>query len=260
MSGEITEKQRKARQSNARKLNPEITLEQAIEEGWFEPTDGLCVCGCGKKTELAERTLRSKKWVKDQPLRYISGHNISFTGIKHHKTCPPNCGEVKKCGACGEVKNLDQFRSQFGGHLGLRSCCIECSLLKEAARRKHDALKNGRSYEPVKGRTKEERAQRKKISRKRSHYLARFRITLEEYNLLLKHQEYKCLICKRHQDEFKYNLAIDHDHSCCPGYKTCGKCIRGLLCVNCNNALGAFGESIEILQSSIKYLENYALV
>lgn len=29
-------------------------------------------------------------------------------------------------------------------------------------------------------------------------------------------------------------LNIDHDHKCCPGAKTCGKCTRGLLCNSCN--------------------------
>lgn len=37
-------------------------------------------------------------------------------------------------------------------------------------------------------------------------------------------------------------LVVDHDHGCCPGEKSCGACVRGLLCGGCNSAAGMLGE------------------
>lgn len=49
-------------------------------------------------------------------------------------------------------------------------------------------------------------------------------------------------------------LVVDHDHSCCPGAYTCGKCFRGWLCHGCNTGLGKLGDSVESLEKAIQYL------
>lgn len=49
-------------------------------------------------------------------------------------------------------------------------------------------------------------------------------------------------------------IHVDHDHSCCPGTKSCGKCVRGGLCGSCNMALGAFGDDINVVRAAVSYL------
>lgn len=82
-----------------------------------------------------------------------------------------------------------------------------------------------------------------------------FNLTPEKYALLLAAQGGKCAIC--HRKPISKRLACDHDHKCCPGPVSCGECVRGLLCRNCNrNVLGGLREDIDALKRAIAYLEN----
>lgn len=76
-----------------------------------------------------------------------------------------------------------------------------------------------------------------------------------KYNEMLKAQGEKCYSCDRHQSEFEEVFQVDHNHSCCPGSKSCGKCIRGLLCGSCNLILGLCKDNSEVLKKLINYLE-----
>lgn len=50
-------------------------------------------------------------------------------------------------------------------------------------------------------------------------------------------------------------LAVDHDHSCCPGGETCGNCIRGLLCYGCNVGIGNLRDNPALLRKAAEYIE-----
>lgn len=80
-----------------------------------------------------------------------------------------------------------------------------------------------------------------------------FNMSREEYDRILKEQDDRCAICRK-PDPRGWKLAVDHDHDCCPGSRTCGSCNRGLLCVNCNTAVGSFSEDIGNLQRALEYL------
>ena len=47
---------------------------------------------------------------------------------------------------------------------------------------------------------------------------------------------------------------VDHDHSCCPGKRSCGGCVRGLTCKNCNLMLGFAEDSESKLLGGAAYI------
>lgn len=61
----------------------------------------------------------------------------------------------------------------------------------------------------------------------------------------------ECDICGK-----KARLNIDHDHKCCPALPACGGCVRGVLCQQCNHALGLIGDSQYILDKMSDYLNS----
>lgn len=60
-----------------------------------------------------------------------------------------------------------------------------------------------------------------------------------------------CDIC----GEAKISLCVDHDHSCCPSGRSCGSCVRGLLCAPCNKGIGHLSDNPALLRAAADYLE-----
>jgi hypothetical protein len=71
-------------------------------------------------------------------------------------------------------------------------------------------------------------------------------VTQEQFDEMFCAQEGKCAICRIGHDELKYQLCVDHCHA--TGH------IRGLLCRNCNVAVGKLYDSVQMLQRAIDYL------
>lgn len=81
-------------------------------------------------------------------------------------------------------------------------------------------------------------------------------ITRAEYDRILDEQDSACAICGK--PELKQRLSVDHDHSCCPGwYENCGKCTRGILCHQCNSAVGFLDDNIKSAENLVAYLRKY---
>jgi hypothetical protein len=83
-------------------------------------------------------------------------------------------------------------------------------------------------------------------------------ISADTYKERAAEQGWKCAICASTSPGGKGNLHVDHDHGCCPGSYSCGKCMRGLLCHLCNTGLGLMRDNPSILRAAAEYLEQYA--
>lgn len=66
----------------------------------------------------------------------------------------------------------------------------------------------------------------------------------------------RCAVCGT---ELKLTKTIlDHRRNHCSNPAGCRICWRGALCHRCNQGIGFFKESIELLQSAVSYLESWS--
>ena len=94
-----------------------------------------------------------------------------------------------------------------------------------------------------------------KIVARRCRLLMTYNLTVEQYDALLVAQGGGCAICETKTPGGRGTFHVDHDHSCCSGRKTCGKCVRGLLCHSCNIGQGHFKDDPARLIASANYLK-----
>ena len=141
---------------------------------------------------------------------------------------------TKVCTMCGEERPLSAFRSRGGPlqHL-LKSRCNSC-LYKEHRRWTEENQHRVQEYRDKDAWTLAKRC-------------ARRGITPEQLVDAFERQECACAIC--HSEIRLMDSAIDHNHST-------GE-FRGVLCKQCNRALGMFRDSPAILHSALEYLKAY---
>lgn len=69
---------------------------------------------------------------------------------------------------------------------------------------------------------------------------------IADYNRAYQIQGGTCKICDIHQANLERALVMDHNHET--------KIFRGLLCNNCNRAIGLLFENKRAIQNTLKYL------
>jgi hypothetical protein len=147
-------------------------------------------------------------------------------------------GTMKRCPRCGEVKSRDLFGKSGGGY------CGPCM-------------------------TQYVREYRQKEQAKDPDYLdrvaaSRHGLTLIEYRTLMR---MPCWICGQAcspgggRSLHWQKPTIDHDHDCCNQRNgSCGRCVRGMLCQNCNTGVARFKDNPDLLRAAADYLEREPIV
>lgn len=157
--------------------------------------------------------------------------------------------------------NRDKETGRFIKTVTPRLPCVQCSQDLEVGRglcrscygkylyKKNKAegkYANGQ-YRP---KTKKEKREREVRTRRNSHLLRNFNITIDEYEKMEKDQSGVCLICKKTERNKKTKyLSVDHCH------KT-GK-VRGLLCSRCNSAIGLLRDCPERITAALAYIKRH---
>lgn len=95
-----------------------------------------------------------------------------------------------------------------------------------------------------------------KAHREQLQYM--YKLTVEQYDAMFVEQGGRCAICG--EPPGARRLAVDHDHACCPGGRSCGACVRSLLCNRCNVGLGSFRDNPGLLAAALDYLKGESRV
>jgi hypothetical protein len=157
--------------------------------------------------------------------------------------------------------NSPAVKPCYRGHTAGRHADRSCKECKRERTRDNRERRNAQARARYATSSKRQRAhswawKSRHPSRVRDYRLKRlYRLTPDAYAALLSAQGGCCALCG---DPFgRETPRIDHDHACCPGERSCGSCIRGLLHHRCNRGLGFFGDSPATLRCAAAYLESH---
>jgi hypothetical protein len=163
----------------------------------------------------------------------------------------------RTCQSCG----LALLESKFDD-LWSKEVCKKCSHRERNDAVREHVAKYGRGFHPDSrkalnsGGTHFTSTRKYSKAKYRSYgealRFSKYHLSREDFDQMLADQNHQCATCHTPIND---SCHIDHDHACCPGQKSCGKCVRGLLCRSCNVALGCAKDDPATLRALANYLE-----
>lgn len=156
---------------------------------------------------------------------------------------------MKKCACCNKRYKLNKFHNNKARPDGYDHYCKSCrsnaNTVSHVSQKKSSKCKIKDCIEPhyaknmckfhyhrdwKAGSTRGYRG--KNYRSKPASVKWRYGIDYESYLAMVANG---CDVCGSH--DF---LQIDHDHNCCSKERSCGKCVRGVICARCNNLVSQY--------------------
>lgn len=158
--------------------------------------------------------------------------------------------KTKECPSCKETKLLSEFYTSKTYSNGVDYYCKYCrngNTLKSHRNKnkKPCSIKDCDIQQYAKSfcrmhyaryvRTGNPGIKYKGIYNHNSYLKKQYNITSIEYDKMAKNG---CQICG--DPAASVRLHVDHDHACCDKERSCGKCVRGVLCPKCNTLVDRY--------------------
>lgn len=180
---------------------------------------------------------------------------------------------MKDCRICGGVFPLSAMTKDKKSADGRMRRCKRCSsdVTKRWLASNPDRAReiNAASKERNRERAKQQRRDRwaalandpeHRRLRHRRQIAKRYNVNGEWWEAMMRRQGGRCAICGIPATDVGRAFSVDHDHSCCPGATSCGRCVRGLLCGPCNLTLHAMEKRPDWIDRASAYLTEHRTV
>ncbi len=183
----------------------------------FPPKKICSKCGQRKTLEQFHRDRRLKDGRKGMCA------DCCRANLRHDYLPDEDPAVTHRCPDCGNEypRTLEYFHANRTSPSGFQTYCKKCQ------------YSQGAKYRT---------GPKRRLVMRRSHLRRKYGISLEDYQAMADKQNQLCAICGEKKD-----LHVDHNHA--------SGMIRGLLCGDCNRALGLFSDSTDVLRKAILYLD-----